>query len=79
MFKRLLVIVVLTFLATACASPQPKTLAQLLEHQAFKLQLQCRAYYFMREPRLLKPDPERICRRVYTLAARGEHVPNWKM
>ena len=79
MFKRLLLTVVLTFLATACASPKPESLAELVEHHASELQKQCLTYYLYREPRLVYPTPLQICQRVYTLAARGERVPNWKM
>ncbi len=79
MFKRLLVTVVLTFLATACASPRPESLAEFVEHHAFELYKQCLSYYLYREPRIVYPDPVQICQRVYALAARGERVPNWKM
>ena len=81
MYKRLLIPVVLMFLATACASPpsQPQSLDDLLKRHASELQSQCRSYYFMREPRLVYPDPEQICRQVYSLTLRGKAVTNWKM
>ena len=68
------------FSLAACATPgPPESLVEIFEHHAVKLQKQCLSYYFWREPKIVYPDPVQICRRVYTVAARGGHVRNWRM